>query len=81
MFWVAQVASGHWPVPIIKEGEHGMLRRGTLDVEGGYEHSAQTHRGVAQSDNVHSKPMNCHRRLSRAQNSDLRRWIPSSRRL
>ena len=54
-----QVAGGQWPVSIIEEGEQGMLRRGTLEVEGGYEHSAQNHRGVAQSDNVHSKPMNC----------------------
>lgn len=57
---MAQVASGQWPVSIDKEGEHGMLRRGTLDVQGGYELSAQNHRGVAQSDNVHSKLVNCH---------------------
>lgn len=27
---MAQVASGQWPVSIIEEGGHGMLRRGTL---------------------------------------------------
>lgn len=68
---------GQWPVSIVKEGAHGMLRRGTLDGEGGYEHCAQNHRGVAQSDNAHSKRTNS----PGPRTSDLRRRIPNSRKL
>lgn len=52
--WVTLVASGH------RQGGEGPWDDQDLMSKVGYEHSAQNHRGVAQSDNVHSKPMNCH---------------------